>query len=159
MNATLEPSPSPNQTRNIGRKARGGIGRTNSMIGSTISRTGTHIAASRPRASAATAARPKPTATRARDVATCRGRLPSRTVSAKTVATSPGVGRSAGAITPSIRLPYETAAHTTSTPTSARIRVRLTRAPGDFFLHHARDLALVVGELGRETIAHLRQLD
>ena len=105
MKATLEASPSPNQTRNMGRKASGGIGRTNSMIGSSIRRTGTHMAASSPRASAATAAAPKPTATRPSDVTTWRHSVPSRAVSAKTVPTSPGVGSRAGIITPSARLP------------------------------------------------------
>src|SRR5215813_11538130 len=58
MKATLDASPSPNQTRNNGRNASGGIGRTSSMIGSSISRTGTQSAANSPRPSAATAASP-----------------------------------------------------------------------------------------------------
>ena len=40
MKATFDVSPRPNQTRNIGRNASGGIGRRNSTSGSTASRAG-----------------------------------------------------------------------------------------------------------------------
>ena len=46
MKTILEASPRPNQTRNIGRNASGGIGRTNSITGSAARRSGTQIPAS-----------------------------------------------------------------------------------------------------------------
>ena len=105
MKATFEPSPRPNHKRNIGRNASGGIGRTNSMTGSSMSRSGAHSAASVPSVSAAAAAMPKPCTTRASDVSRLRSKVPSRRAATVTATTSPGVGRSTGFIASTTRLP------------------------------------------------------
>jgi len=72
IKATLEASPRPNHTRNMGRKASGGMGRTNSITGSRKSRSGTQIPARMPSPMAASAASPYPSATRPREVRRCR---------------------------------------------------------------------------------------
>jgi hypothetical protein len=81
------------------------MGRTNSITGSTISLSGAHSAERTPRASAARAARPNPSATRASEVTRCMRRLPSRSASPATRTTSPGVGTSAGFVTSRAWLP------------------------------------------------------
>src|SRR3989442_435138 len=105
MKATFDVSPRPNHTRNIGRKASGGIGRTNSMTGSSASRAGVETATSRPRASAAAAASPNPSTMRRADTARRWASDPSRVCTAASAPTSPGVGSSTGFMTSSARLP------------------------------------------------------
>src|SRR3989454_375166 len=105
MKATFDVSPRPNHTRNIGRKASGGIGRTNSTTGSSASRAGVETATSRPRASAAAAASPNPSTMRRADTARWWASDPSRICTAASAPTSPGVGSSTGFMTSSARLP------------------------------------------------------
>src|SRR3989441_147578 len=105
MKATFDVSPRPNHTRNIGRKASGGIGRTNSMTGSSASRAGVETATSRPRASAAAAASPNPSTMRRADTVRWWASDPSRICTAASAPTSPGVGSSTGVMTSSARLP------------------------------------------------------
>jgi hypothetical protein len=105
MKATFEASPSPNQTRNIGRNASGGMGRTNSTMGSTRTRSGAQTPTTRPRPSAAAAASPKPWATRPSEVRRCVTSSPLPSSRAAESATSIGVGSSTGLTMPSQRLP------------------------------------------------------
>jgi hypothetical protein len=127
MKATFDVSPSPNHTRNIGRNASGGIGRTNSITGSSIKRTGADSATTTPSAPAARAARTKPSAIRREDTTTSRASEPSRATVAKTVTTSPGVGRSEPGTASRTRLPW---AITTHNPKKARsATARIMRAP------------------------------
>src|SRR5439155_2852167 len=105
MKTTFDVSPRPNHTRNIGRKASGGIGRTNSMTGSSASRAGVYTATRRPSASAATAASPNPSTIRRADTARWWASDPSGICTAASAVTSPGVGSSTGFMTSSARLP------------------------------------------------------
>src|SRR5438128_688543 len=105
MKATFDVSPRPNHTRNIGRNASGGIGRTNSITGSSASRAGTQTATSRPSPSAAAAASPNPSTIRRDDTARWWTSDPSPICAAATATTSPGVGSSTGFISARARLP------------------------------------------------------
>src|SRR5688500_15993404 len=96
MNPILEPSPMPTQTMNIGNTASGGIGRSSSTTGSTTFRTTRTCPASKPSATASTAAAAKPMTTRSSVAPTCCQSCPFMASSTMAPSTTHGAGKNSG---------------------------------------------------------------